>query len=81
MFFNEADKLESSSMLIYSMLQMGLYTQFVWREAALLKTQIKAWINEGGLKDKYSWGSEGLGKLIMKFYANTKEVLMEENQP
>ncbi len=28
-FFNEADMLESSSMLIYSQLQMGLYTEMV----------------------------------------------------
>jgi len=32
-FFKEADTLESSSILIYSELQTGLYTQLVWREA------------------------------------------------
>jgi hypothetical protein len=36
-FFNEADKLESSSILIYLPLQMGLYTQNVWREAGVIK--------------------------------------------
>jgi hypothetical protein len=36
-FFNEADTLESSSMLIYSELQAGLYTRWIWPEAALIK--------------------------------------------
>jgi len=36
-FFKEADTLESSSMLIYSELQMGLYTQWVWLKATLIK--------------------------------------------
>ncbi len=30
-------------------------------------------MNEGGLKAYDGWGSDGLGKLIVKFYANTKE--------
>jgi len=31
-FFNEADTLESSSILIYSQLQMGFYTEMVgWK--------------------------------------------------
>ncbi len=40
-FFNEADTLESSSKLIYSQLQTGLYTHIGWREAVLIKTAIK----------------------------------------
>ncbi len=39
--FNEADTLESSSILIYSQLQMGSYTQLGQREAALIQTVIK----------------------------------------
>jgi hypothetical protein len=35
--FNEADTLESSSLLIYSESQIGLYTQLVLLEAALIK--------------------------------------------
>jgi len=34
-FFNEADTLESSSILIYSELQTGLYTQWVYRGSRL----------------------------------------------
>ncbi len=33
-FINEADTLHSSLVLIYSEIQMGLYTQLVWQEAA-----------------------------------------------
>ncbi len=36
-FFNESDTLESCSILIYSQLEMGLYTQLVWREVAKIK--------------------------------------------
>jgi hypothetical protein len=36
-FFNEADTLESSSILIYSELQTGLYTQWCWLEAVSIK--------------------------------------------
>ncbi len=39
--FNEADTLESSSMLIYSEFKTGLYTQWVGRDATL----IKSWLN------------------------------------
>jgi len=35
--FNEADTHESTSILIYSKLQMGLYTQLGWQEAVLIK--------------------------------------------
>ena len=40
-FFNEADTLVSSSILIYSQLQMGSYTQLGQREAALIEMVIK----------------------------------------
>ncbi len=40
-FFNEADTLESSSILIYSQLQTGLCTPIGWREAAVIKKVIK----------------------------------------
>jgi hypothetical protein len=36
-FFNEADTFESSSILIYSELQMGLYTLLGQQEAVLIK--------------------------------------------
>ncbi len=36
-FFNEADTLESSSILIYSELHAGLFTQRIGRDAALIK--------------------------------------------
>ncbi len=39
--FNEADTLESSAILIYSQLQMGLYAQNGWLEAVVIKTVIK----------------------------------------
>jgi hypothetical protein len=31
--YNEADRLESSSILIYSALEQGIYTQNGWQEA------------------------------------------------
>jgi hypothetical protein len=49
-FFNEADTLESSTILIYSKFQMGLYTQIDWREAAVIKMIIKRCVNEDGIK-------------------------------
>jgi hypothetical protein len=49
-FFNEADTLESSSILIYSDLQTGLYRGLSWHEAALIKWRLKAQVNDGGLK-------------------------------
>ncbi len=36
-FLNEADTLESSSILIYSELQAGLYIQWIGLDAALIK--------------------------------------------
>jgi hypothetical protein len=36
-FFNEAETLESSSILIYSDLPTGLYTQSAWLEAASME--------------------------------------------
>ncbi len=36
-FFNKADTLESSSILICSELHSGLYTQRIGRDAALIK--------------------------------------------
>jgi hypothetical protein len=36
-FFNEADTLESSSILIYSELHAGLYTQRIGQDAAFIK--------------------------------------------
>ncbi len=36
-FFNEADTVVSSSILIYSQLQMGLYTPIGWQEATVVK--------------------------------------------
>ncbi len=38
---NEADTLESSSILIYSQLQTGFYTHIGQQEAELIKTAIK----------------------------------------
>jgi hypothetical protein len=49
-FFNVADTLESSSILIYSEFWMGLYTQIRWREETLIKTVIKRCVNESGIK-------------------------------
>jgi hypothetical protein len=43
--FNEADTLESSSILIYSQLQTGLYIQLCWQDAALIKRYLKGEIN------------------------------------
>jgi hypothetical protein len=40
-FYNEADTLEYSSLLIYSQLQTGLYTQINWQEAMFIETVIK----------------------------------------
>ncbi len=37
-FYNEADTYETSSILIYSQLQTGLYTQCCWQDSALLNT-------------------------------------------
>ncbi len=36
-FSNEPDTLESTSILIYSELHAGLYTQWIWLDAALIK--------------------------------------------
>jgi hypothetical protein len=41
MGFNEADTLESSSILIYSKLQAGLYSQWIRLDAALIKWLLK----------------------------------------
>ena len=41
-FFNEADMLESCSILIYSKSQTSLYTELGWHEAALIKCKLKA---------------------------------------
>jgi hypothetical protein len=40
-FFNEADTLESSSILIYSELPTVLYTQWFGQDAALIKGRLK----------------------------------------
>jgi hypothetical protein len=48
-FFDNADTLESSSILIYSELHAGLYTQRIWQDAALIKWLLKG---VGG-----SWGA------------------------
>jgi hypothetical protein len=41
MGFNETDTLESSSILIYSKLQAGLYSQWIRLDAALIKWLLK----------------------------------------
>jgi hypothetical protein len=41
-FFNKADMLESSSILIYPKSQTSLYTELGWRKAALIKCKLKA---------------------------------------
>jgi hypothetical protein len=41
-YFSEADTFESSSILIYSQLRMGLYTQLGRQKAVLIKTVIKS---------------------------------------
>jgi hypothetical protein len=40
-FFNEADTLETSSVLFYSQSMSGLYTQWGQQNAALINTVIK----------------------------------------
>ncbi len=40
-FFNESDTLQSSSMLIYSALHPGLYTQRIGRDAALINLPLR----------------------------------------
>jgi len=66
-FFNEADTLESSSILIYLKSWASLYTELGWRKAALIKWQSQAQVNESGLKVRVA---EKVRKLITKFYAN-----------
>jgi hypothetical protein len=64
-FFNGADTLESSSILIYSKLLTGLFTDLGWREAALIIWLLNTRVNESGLKVRM--GEEGKAwKLIAK---------------
>jgi hypothetical protein len=39
--YNEADRLETSSILIYSTLEQGIYTQNGWQEAMSIKGKLK----------------------------------------
>ncbi len=58
-FFNEADKPESSSILIYSQLQTGFHTQNGRREAVVIKTVLK----KGELTEVTKRGGRGSKRL------------------
>jgi hypothetical protein len=66
-FFNEADTLEYSSVLIYLDLQTGLYRGLSWHEAALIKWQLKARVNDGGSKATMAKEVTGWESLLRNF--------------
>ena len=75
LYFGFFMKLTHLSLVQYWFIQsyrQVLYTGLSLHETSLIMGIKSKSIYEGGLKSYNGWGSDGLGKLIPKFYANAK---------